>query len=105
MTARAKTVLWHIPVSHFSEKARWALDHKGVPHEKRAPVPGVHMAFALWLTRGRDKTFPILQLDGDAIGDSTAIIRVLERRYPDPPLYPEDSRERRRALDLEEFFD
>ncbi len=63
------------------------------------------MAVALWLTRGRHKTFPLLQLDGEAIGDSTAIIAALERRFPDPPLYPEDPVERRRALELEEFFD
>ena len=60
---------------------------------------------ALWLTRGRHKTFPLLQLDGEAIGDSTAIIAALERRFPDPPLYPEDPAERSRALELEEFFD
>jgi glutathione S-transferase len=63
------------------------------------------MAVALWLTRGRSKTFPVLQLDGQAVGDSTAIIAELERRFPDPPLYPEDPSERRRALDLEEHFD
>ncbi len=28
--------LWHISVSHYSEKARWALDHKQVPHKRRA---------------------------------------------------------------------
>jgi glutathione S-transferase len=100
-----KPVLWHIEISHYNEKARWALDHKGIEHERRAPTPGAHMAVALWLTRGRSNTFPLLQLDGEAIGDSTAIIAELERRYPDPPLYPEDPDERRRALELEEFFD
>jgi glutathione S-transferase len=98
-------VLWHIEISHFNEKARWALDHKQVEHERRAPIPGAHMAVALWLTRGRSKTFPLLQLDGEAIGDSTAIIAAVERRFPDPPLYPEDPADRRRALELEEFFD
>jgi glutathione S-transferase len=29
----------------------------------------------------------------------------LERRWPDPPLYPSEDAERRRALELEEFFD
>ena len=29
----------------------------------------------------------------------------MEERYPDPPLYPDDPGERRRALELEEFFD
>jgi glutathione S-transferase len=23
-------LLWHIPLSHFSEKVRWALDYKGI---------------------------------------------------------------------------
>jgi glutathione S-transferase len=100
-----KPVLWHIEISHYNEKARWALDHKGIEHERRAPTPGAHMVVALWLTRGSGKTFPLLQLDGEAIGDSTAIIAELERRFPDPPLYPEDPDQRRRALELEEFFD
>jgi glutathione S-transferase len=103
--AASKPVLWHIAISHYSEKARWALDYKGVEHERRAPTPGAHMAVALWLTRGRHTTFPVLQLDGETIGDSTAIIAALERRFPDPPLYPEDSGERARALALEDFFD
>jgi glutathione S-transferase len=103
--ATQKPVLWHIEISHYNEKARWALAHKGVEHERRAPTPGAHMIVALWLTRGRHKTFPLLQLDGEAISDSTAIIAALERRFPDPPLYPEDPAERRRALELEEFFD
>ena len=37
--------------------------------------------------------------------DSTRIIAALEERSPAPALYPEDSDQRRRALDLEDFFD
>jgi len=105
MPRSGRPVLWHIEISHYSEKARWALAYKGIEHERRAPTPGAHMAVALGLTRGRSKTFPVLQIDGEAIGDSTAIIAELERHFPDPPLYPEDPDERRRALELEEFFD
>ena len=100
-----KPVLWHIPVSHFSEKARWALAWKGVEHERRAPLPGAHIPIALWLTRGAQMTFPVLRLDERNIGDSTAIIAALEQRWPDPPLYPEDPQARAHALELEEFFD
>jgi glutathione S-transferase len=100
-----RPILWHIEISHFNEKARWALDFKGVEHERRGLVPGYHIAVALVLTRGRCYTSPILELDGRRIGDSTAIIRALETRYPEPPLYPGDPVERRRALDLEDFFD
>ena len=97
--------LWHIPVSHYNEKARWALALKGIEHERRAPPPGGHVAVALWLTRGSEATFPVLTIDGRNIGDSTAIIAALEERQPEPPLYPADPDERRRALALEDFFD
>jgi glutathione S-transferase len=101
----ADAILWQIGVSHFSEKVRWALDYKGVEYERRAPMPSAHMAVALWLTRGRHKTLPIVQFDGETIADSTAIIGALEQRHPEPALYPSEPVERRRALDLEEFFD
>jgi glutathione S-transferase len=97
--------LWQIDVSHYSEKARWALAWKGVEHRRRSPVPGAHMAVALWLTRGAHYTFPVLSIDGRRIGDSTAIVAALEERYPAAPLYPVDIAQRRRALALEEFFD
>jgi glutathione S-transferase len=97
--------LWQIDVSHYSEKARWALAWKGVEHRRHSPPPGAHMIVALWLTRGAQYTFPILSIDGQRIGDSTAIIAALEQRYPEPPLYPADPAEQRRALELEEFFD
>jgi glutathione S-transferase len=100
-----RPTLWHINVSHYSEKVRWALAWKGVEHRRRAPIPSTHIPIALWLTRGAQYTFPVLTLDGRNIGDSTAIIAALEERYPQAPLYPEDAGERRRALELEDFFD
>ncbi len=100
-----RPVLWHIAISHYSEKARWALDYKGIEHERRAPTPGAHMLAALWLTRGRSKTFPVLQLEGQTIGNSSAIVAALEDRFPERPLYPEDPDERRKALQLADFFD
>jgi len=96
-------LLWHLKVSNYNEKARWALDYKRIAHRRRAAVPGKHRAIAEGLTGA--STFPILVLGGQAIGDSTRIIQVLERRYPDPPLYPPDPAQRQRALVLEDFFD
>jgi glutathione S-transferase len=98
--------LWHIAISHYSEKARWALDYKEVPHTRRAvSVPGLHIPAAKLLTRGASSTFPVLEIDGQRIGDSTEIIAVLEGTFPEPPLYPADPVQRRRALELEDFFD
>jgi glutathione S-transferase len=99
----AAPVLWHLKVSHYNEKARWALDYKGVSHVRRAAEPGRHRAIARRLTG--TTTFPVLVMNGTAIGDSTRIIGELERRYPEPPLYPDDDAARRRALQIEDYFD
>src|SRR5947209_4427177 len=99
----ALPVLWHLKVSNFNEKARWALDYKQVPHVRKAAVPGQHAKIAQQLCGTR--TFPILVLDGRPVGDSTDIVAQLETRWPDPPLYPLDPEDRQRALQLEDFFD
>jgi glutathione S-transferase len=101
----ARPVLWHIEISHYNEKARWALDYKGIPHVRKAPMPGLHGVWALALTRGGQRRLPVLELEGRRIGDSTAIIEALEVYKPDPPLYPDNDADRRRALELEDFFD
>ena len=100
-----RPVLWHLPISHYSEKVRWALDYKAIQHDRHAQIGGPHIPVALVLTRGRHYTLPLLKLDGRTIGDSTAIIAALEQAYPEPALYPADRDERRRALELEDWFD
>src|SRR5919106_689204 len=96
-------ILWHLKVSHYNEKARWALDYKGLPHVRRSVEAGRHQKVAKKLSGGT--TLPVLQLDGKAIGDSTEIIAELERVRPQPALYPADPAERQRALELEDHFD
>ena len=100
-----RPTLIQLDISHYSEKIRWALDYKQVPHRRRSPLPGSHIPIAFALTRGGSVTLPLLQLDGRTIADSTAILAAIEERYPDPPLYPADPEQRRRALELEDFFD
>ena len=100
-----KPTLWQIDISHYSEKVRWALEYKGIDHNRRSILPGSHIPIALVLTRGAQPTMPVLQLEGRNIGDSTEIIAALEARYPDPPLYPLDAEERARAVELEDWFD
>jgi glutathione S-transferase len=97
-------VLWQIKVSHYNEKARWALAFKGVAHKRVTPLPLFGSLPAAWLMTRR-LTFPVLRLDDEAIGDSTRIIAALERRWPEPALYPADPAERARALELEDYFD
>jgi len=101
--ANGVPVLWQFRASHFNEKARWALDWKGVRHERRSLLPGPHAPVVLWLTG--QKSVPVLRLDGAMITDSTRIVAALEERHPEPPLYPSDPALRRRALELEDFCD
>ena len=95
-------VLWHIPFSHYSEKARWALDYKGIAHRRR--VLGSNYLIRVWRATGQGK-LPVLWLDGRAIADSTRIIAALEEHYPEPPLYPREAAARQRALALEDDLD
>jgi glutathione S-transferase len=94
-------VLWQYSFSNFNEKARWALDFKGIRHRRHSVVPGGPRAMRF----NRRGTLPVLDLDGKRIVDSTAIIAALEERQPDPALYPADADDRRHALELEDFFD
>jgi glutathione S-transferase len=101
--ASGAPILWQFKLSHFNEKVRWALDWKGIRHERRSLLPGPHMPVILWLTG--QKSVPVLKLDGTIVNDSTRIIAELERRFPERPLYPADATARARALELEELFD
>ncbi len=96
-------VLWQFRISHFNEKARWGLDWKGIPHLRRSLLPGLHVPRVMWMTG--QKSVPVLVVDGRAIADSTRIIETVERLRPEPPLYPADGAARRRALELEDWFD
>jgi len=95
-------LLWHIPLSHYSEKVRWALDYKGIAHRRR--VLGPDYLIRVWRAT-RQGQLPVLWLDGQAIADSTRIIAELEEAYPEPALYPRDTATRQRALALEDDFD
>lgn len=100
-----KPVLWHIPISHYSEKARWALKRKHVEPELRAPQPPAHMAVALWLSRGASITLPILDMDGRRAAGSAAIVELLDELRLGEDLVPSDPSDRAEALEIERFFD
>jgi glutathione S-transferase len=102
MAAQAP-VLWQFAISHYAEKARWALDYKQVPHIRRSLIPGPHIARVKRMTG--QTAVPVLELGGAIIFDSTRIIEAIEKAYPDPPLYPADREARERALELENYFD
>jgi glutathione S-transferase len=83
-----------IPISHYCEKARWALERTGMPYREEPHVQGIHRIAARRAGGGR--TVPVLVTPEGAIGDSTAILAwVDERTAPEHRLYPADPGARR----------
>ncbi len=102
-TQGADLTLHQFLYSHFNEKARWALDFKGIPHRRRPHLPGPHRP-AMQKLSGQGQT-PVLCLGDEVIAGSAQIIDVLENRYPEPALYPADPQARAEALALQSRFD
>jgi glutathione S-transferase len=95
--------LYDFQFSHYSEKARWALDFKGVPYTCRHLLPGFHMRTARRLAPRT--CMPILKTDGAVIQDSTEIINFLDRTFPARSLTPADPNDAKRAIEWEEYLD
>lgn len=89
--------------SHYNEKARWALDHKQVPHRRRSLLPGPHVPVVKKLTGATQ--VPVLRTDDRTIAGSAAIIDWLETNFPGRPLLPSRPEWRTRALEIQRWFD
>jgi glutathione S-transferase len=77
-----------IPISHFCEKARWALQRAGIPYAEEPHLQGIHVAYAR--AAGGGRTVPVLvTVTGEVIGESSEIIRWADRALdPADRLYP-----------------
>lgn len=96
--------LYDFRFSHFCEKARWALDFKGIAYASRHLVPGFHMRTTRKLAPR--SCLPILKAEGIVIQDSTEIINFLEQNFPDRrSLTPPDPDDANEAIEWEEYLD
>ncbi len=95
--------LFQFKVSHFNEKARWALDYKEIPHVRHSLLPGPHKP-KMQRISGQAQV-PVLKEGNEVVAGSAPIIEYLEARHPDPPLYPRDATARKRALEIQTRFD
>ena len=69
--------LYVFAISHYCEKARWALDYLGVEYEIKYLAPGLHAE--LMTSLGADGTsLPVLVNDGELIQGSSTIISWAE---------------------------
>jgi glutathione S-transferase len=96
--------LFTIPISHFCEKARWALEHTGVRYRERAHVQGIHQLVAR--RAGGGSTVPVLVCGATVLTDSAAIVAYADSRAPAARrLYPADPARAAEARALEREFD
>lgn len=92
-----------IPISHFCEKARWALDRAGLPYREDRHLQIFHYVPAA--LAGGGATVPVLALgSGRTLADSTDILRWVDEQSPGS-LYPQDPTLRDEVLRLEDRFD
>jgi glutathione S-transferase len=69
-----------IPISHYCEKARWALDRVGMEYREERHVQGIHQLVAR--RAGGGITVPVLVTAHGAIGDSAEILAWVDRSTP-----------------------
>ncbi len=72
-----KPVLYLFSISHFCEKARWALDYLGIEYELRHVAPGEHGQIAKRLGAPRTSV-PYLAVDDGVIQGSSEIVSWAE---------------------------
>ena len=83
------------------ERVALALAHKGlsaepvwIEYSDRSPVEQV----------SGQGLVPVIDYDGQVVADSMEIVRYLEQRHPDPPLFPADPARRAEMLVFVDWF-
>jgi glutathione S-transferase len=97
-------VLITIPISHYCEKARWALDRTGVIYQERAHLQVLH-----WIPvnrAGGKKTAPVLVWGNQVFADSADIVEEASAKAAtDRRLYPSDPTAAAEVRALQSDFD
>jgi glutathione S-transferase len=90
MTEPGRPTLVTISISHYCEKARWALDRAGIAYDERRHLPGMHRVAVR--RAGGGLTAPVLRCPGgEVLAESADIIAWADARVaPERRLVPED---------------
>jgi glutathione S-transferase len=93
-----------IPISHYCEKARWALERAGIAYREERHVQGIHRIVARRL--GGGQTVPVLVADGVVLNESRDILVWIDERLPpEHQLFPQDPEAREEVERLCRRFD
>jgi glutathione S-transferase len=97
-------VLITIPISHYCEKARWALDRAGISYQERAHLQVLH-----WIPvrrAGGKKTAPVLLWGNRVFTDSADIVEAASAKAPPGRgLFPDDPAAAAEVRELQGDFD
>ncbi len=99
--------LYQFPISHYCEKARWALQFKNARFQQVNIPPGLHNFI---IKRNAPAaldpiTVPLLIKGSEVIQGSGEIISYIDRVIPEYPLGFKNKNLQKEALDLEYFLD
>jgi glutathione S-transferase len=88
-----------IPISHYCEKARWALERAPLAYREERHVQGIHRLAARHA--GGGSTVPVLVTPEGSIGESAEILEWVDERIDaELRLFPAAQDERREVRDL-----
>ena len=71
-----------IPISHFCEKARWALERAGLDYREERHVQGVNRIVSR--RAGGHGTLPVLICEAGVLAESEDILRFADGHVRDP---------------------
>jgi glutathione S-transferase len=95
-------ILITVPLSHYCEKVRWALDRVALPYREEPHAPLLHRLATI---RNGGGTVPVLVHGSTRFLDSTDIVAHADEVFGGNELYPRDAALRRDVVALEERFD
>ncbi len=94
-----------IPISHYCEKGRWALDRAGVEYQEQAHLQGIHVIASK--RAGGNGTTPVLVTDdAGVLGESADVVAYASGHGPpELGLYGDGPGDREEIFALERDFD
>ena len=97
-------VLYHFAISHYCEKARWALDYFKIEYRAIPLAPGPHIKFCRNIGVG-DTSLPILADGKQALQGSAQIIDWAGAKNVDTGIGQEAELNRPDCLEIEQRLD
>jgi glutathione S-transferase len=93
-----------IPISHYCEKARWALERAELEYTEERHIQGVHRVLAR--RAGGGQTVPVLVTPEGVLAESEQIVAYADESLPEElRLFPADQALRREVESLSRWLD